>query len=71
LSKCTDPGSNTLPLRALLGVILGLILCPKNKILGVESHDFSQADKEISACKVEEIQKMTSIFTQNDNQGPF
>ena len=42
------------------------MLCSKNKILGVESHDFSQADKEISACKAEESHKMTTIFTQND-----
>ena len=44
------------------------MLCSKNKILGVESHDFSQADKEISACKAEESHKMTTIFTQN---GPW
>ena len=40
-------------------------------LLGVESCDFSQAEKEITACKVEEIHKMTPIFTQNDNIGPF
>ena len=31
----------------------GLILCSKKKILGVESRDFSQADKEITVCKAE------------------
>ena len=50
---------------------MGLILCSKKKILGVESRDFSQAEKEITACKAEQIHKMTSIFTQNDIQGPF
>ena len=49
----------------------GLILCSKKKILGVESCDFSQAEKEITACKAEQIHKMTLIFTQNDIQAPF
>ena len=31
----------------------------------VESHDFSQAEKERTACKAEQIYKMTTIFTQN------
>ena len=39
-------------------------------LLGVESRDFSQAEKERTACKVEEIQKMTTILTQIDNLGP-
>ena len=52
-------------------VIEGLILCSKKKILGVESPDFSQAKKEITACKTEQIHKMTAIFTQNDKLGPF
>ena len=34
----------------------------------VESRDFSQAEKERSACKFE---KMTAILTQKDNLGPF
>ena len=34
-------------------------------LLGVESHDFSHAEKERTACKAEEIHKMTTIFTQN------
>jgi hypothetical protein len=32
--------------------------------LGVESPDFSHADKERTACKAEQIHKMTTIFTQ-------
>ena len=40
-------------------------------LLGVESRDFSQAEKERTACKPEHIYKMTTIFTQNDNLGPF
>ena len=51
--------------------IMGLILCSKLKILVVESHDFSQAEKEMTACKAEQIHKMTPIFTQNDIQGLF
>ena len=40
-------------------------------LLGVESHDFSLAEKERTACKAEQTHKMTPIFTQNDIQGPF
>jgi hypothetical protein len=39
--------------------------------LHVGSRDLSQAEKEITACKVEQIHKMTTIFTQKDNLGPF
>jgi hypothetical protein len=38
-------------------------------LLAVESRDLSQAEKEITAYKVEEVHKMTIIFTQNDNLG--
>ena len=34
--------------------------------LAVESRDLSQAEIEITVCKVEQIHKMTTIFTQND-----
>ena len=34
-------------------------------LFGVESHDFSHAEKERTACKVAQIQKMTTIFTLN------
>ena len=40
-------------------------------LLGVESRDFSQAEKERTACKAEQIHTMTTCFTQNDNLGPF
>ena len=40
-------------------------------LLGVESRDFSHAVKKRTACKAAQIQKMTTIFTQNDNLGPF
>ena len=40
-------------------------------LLRVESHDFSQAEKERTACKAEQIHKMTTIFNQKDNLGPF
>ena len=33
--------------------------------LRVESRDFSQAEKDRTAPKVDQIHKMTSIFTQN------
>ena len=33
-------------------------------LLRVESHDFSQAEKERSAYKAKQIYKMTTIFTQ-------
>ena len=31
--------------------------------MGVESHDFSQAEKERNAYKAQQIHKMTTIFT--------
>ena len=40
-------------------------------LLAVELRDLSQAEKEITACKAEQIHKMTPIFTQNDSIGPF
>ena len=40
-------------------------------LLGVESRDFSQAEKERTACKAEQIQKMKTIFTPKDKLGPF
>jgi hypothetical protein len=40
-------------------------------LLGVESHEFSHADKERIACKAEQIHKMTTIFTQNDPRLSF
>ena len=40
-------------------------------LLRVESRDFSQAEKEKTVCKAEQIKKMTTIFTQKDNVGPF
>ena len=40
-------------------------------LLGVVSRDFSQAENERTACKFKQIHKMTTIFTPNDNLGPF
>ena len=40
-------------------------------LLGVESRDLSQAEKERTACKAGQIHKMATIFTKNDNLGPF
>jgi hypothetical protein len=40
-------------------------------LLGVESRDFPQAEKEKTACNAQLIQKKTTIFTQNDNLGPI
>ena len=40
-------------------------------LLGVESRDFSKAEKERTACKAEQIREMTTIFTQKDNLGQF
>ena len=34
-------------------------------LLRVESHDFPHAEKDRTACKAEQIHKMTAIFTQN------
>ena len=40
-------------------------MCSKKKILALESRDLSLAEKEITACKAEQIHKMTTIFTKN------
>jgi hypothetical protein len=45
-------------------------------LLQIESHDFSQAEKERTACKAKQIHKMTTIFTKNvvflgENGFPF
>ena len=40
-------------------------------LLGVESRDFSQAEKERTACKAEQIHKMTTIFAQKYSLGQF
>ena len=40
-------------------------------LLGVESPDFPQPEKEGTACKAEQVDKMTTIFTQNNNLGPL
>ena len=34
-------------------------------LLGIESRDFGHAEKERTACKAEQINKMTIIVTQN------
>ena len=46
-------------------------MCSSFWLLGFESQDFSQAEKERTACKAEQIHKLTTISTQNDNLGPF
>ena len=46
-------------------------MCSSFWLLGVESLDFSQAEKETTACKAVQIHKTTTFFTQNDNLGPF
>ena len=46
-------------------------MCFSFWLLEVESRDFSQAEKERTACEAEQIHKMTTIFTQNDKQGPI
>ena len=35
------------------------------RLLRVESRDFSQAEKERTACKPKQIHKMTTTFTQS------
>ena len=46
--------------------ILVLYISSSFWLLGVESCDFSHAEKERTACKAEKIHKMTIIFTQNN-----
>ena len=46
-------------------------MCSSFWLLVVESCDFSQAEKEITACKAVQIHKMATVFTQNDKLEPF
>ena len=41
------------------------------RLLDVGSRDLSQAEKEITACKNNQIHKETTIFVQNDNLEPI
>ena len=59
-------GSNAFYYRTLV-----LYMSSRFWMLGVESRNFSQAEKERTACKAGQIHKMTTIFTQNDNLEPF
>ena len=49
----------------------GCSICPCFWLLGVESRDFSQAEKQTTVFKADQIHKMKAIFTQSDNLGPF
>ena len=40
-------------------------MCSSFWLLGVESRDFSHAERERIACKDEQMHKMKTIFTQN------
>ena len=44
-------------------------MCFSFLLLGVESRDFSKAEKKRTADKAVQIQKMSTIFTRNDNLG--
>ena len=46
-------------------------MCSTFGLFGVESRDFSQTEKERTVCKAVQIQKMPTIFTQNDYLEPF
>ena len=50
------------PCKLLKELPKGLIMCSKKKSLAVELCDLSQAEKEIIACKAEQINKMTPII---------
>jgi hypothetical protein len=52
---------------------MSMVLCIPSSflLLQVGSADFSQAEKERTTCKPEQIHKMTTIFTQKDNLGLF
>ena len=54
-----------------LGTTWVLYMSSSFWLLGVESRDFSQTEKERTACKAEQSHKMTTIFPQNGNLGPF
>ena len=49
--------------------ILVLYISSSFWLLGVESRDFSHAEKGRTACKAEGIHKLTTIFDQNGPRG--
>ena len=60
---------NTVKLVEIIseGAFMAMVLCMSSSfwLLRVESRDFSNAEKEKTACKAEQIHKMTTILTQN------
>ena len=42
-------------------------ICSSSWLLAGGSRDLSQAEKEVTVAKAEQIKKNTTIFTQNDN----
>ena len=42
-------------------------ICSSFWLLAPGSHDFSQAKKKVADGEAEQIQKMTTMFNQNDN----
>ena len=57
--------------KMIQALIMVIYMCSSFWLLRVESRDFSQAEKERTACKVEQIHKMTTNVTHKDNLGPF
>ena len=53
------------------GETMMLYMSSSFRMLGVESRDFSHAEKERTACRAEQIHKITTIITQNDFLGPY
>ena len=47
------------------------IRSPSFWLLGVESRDFSHAEKERTVCKDDQIHKIATIFTQNGRRFSF
>ena len=64
-------GNGAIFIWSLQMCIKVLYMSSSFRLLRVESRDFSQAEKERTACKAVQIHKMTTIFTQNDNLGQF
>ena len=51
----------------MLCVTKVVYICSSSLLLALESRDLSQAETKITVAKAEQILKITTIFTQNDN----
>ena len=54
-------------LQVICHLVSAKVLNPSLCLLADESRDLSQAEKEITAVKIEQIHKMTTMFTRYED----